>query len=353
MAIINLGSLGTSGFRFDQFDSYDFFDYDLNTKPSTTGVRVYADGRNYTEVKGTGLTYVLEDGIVMGMTGGTITGLTQVTNGVTLFSATGLNVSAAAFGATLEDDSSARGVQLLLSGADTITGTNYADVLFGHAGNDQLSAGAGNDRIEGGSGNDVLIGGAGSDTLIGGTGVDTASYAGAAKGVVASLATPSLNTNDAKGDTYSLIENLTGSSFADTLTGDSAANRISGGAGNDTLSGGHGKDVLIGGTGADSFVFNTKLGTTNIDTIDDFNVINDTILLDNDIFTKVGAIGDLTAGAFYTGTAAHDATDRIIYNKATGALFYDADGKGGAAAVQFAVVDAGLALKASHFDIIG
>ena len=265
MAIINLGSLGTSGFRFDQFDSYDFFDYDLNTKPSTTGVRVYADGRNYTEVKGTGLTYLLEDGIVMGMTGGTITGLTQVTNGVTLFSATGLNLSAAAFGATLEDDSSARGVQLLLSGADTITGTNYADVLFGHAGNDQLS----------------------------------------------------------------------------------------GGAGNDTLSGGLGKDVLIGGTGADSFVFNTKLGTTNIDTIDDFNVINDTILLDNDIFTKVGAIGDLSAGAFYTGTAAHDATDRIIYNKATGALFYDADGKGGAAAVQFAVVDAGLALKASHFDIIG
>ena len=44
MAKITLGSLGTTGFRFDAFDEYDFFDYDNNTKPGATGVKIYAVG---------------------------------------------------------------------------------------------------------------------------------------------------------------------------------------------------------------------------------------------------------------------------------------------------------------------
>jgi hypothetical protein len=36
----------------------------------------------------------------------------------------------------------------------------------------------------------------------------------------------------------------------------------------------------------------------------------------------------LKSSAFHTGSAAHDKNDCIIYNKKTGALYYDADGTG-------------------------
>ena len=41
--------------------------------------------------------------------------------------------------------------------------------------------------------------------------------------MVASLFTPASNTGDAAGDTYTTVENLTGSGFNDTLTGDANA----------------------------------------------------------------------------------------------------------------------------------
>jgi hypothetical protein len=72
------------------------------------------------------------------------------------------------------------------TGADTIYGTPYFDIvnglggndsLFGGAGNDAIDGGSGNDEIGGGAGNDVIHGGPGNDILSGGTGNDTI-YAG-------------------------------------------------------------------------------------------------------------------------------------------------------------------------------
>ena len=145
---------------------------------------------------------------------------------------------------------------------------------------------------------------------------------------------------------------LYGGAGNDTLQGGAGNDRLYGEAGNDRLNGGSGADTLTGGSGADTFIFDTKLGASNIDKIIDFNVKDDTIWLDDDIFTKAGKVGDLASAAFHIGTSAHDASDRIIYNKTTGALYYDADGSGKGAAIQFASLAKGLALTANDFDII-
>ncbi len=62
-------------------------------------------------------------------------------------------------------------------------------------------------------------------------------------------------------------------------TGNTQANQISGNSGNNTLNGSTGNDTLSGGNGSDNFIFNTTLGTNNVDRITDFNVTADTIRL--------------------------------------------------------------------------
>jgi Ca2+-binding RTX toxin-like protein len=106
--------------------------------------------------------------------------------------------------------------------------------------------------------------------------------------------------------------------------------------------------VLTGGAGNDVFVFNTALNG-GIDRVTDFAHGYDTFRLENSVFTAVGATGELASSAFYSGSAAHDATDRIIYNPATGALTYDADGTGSIAPVQFGTLATGLTVTASDF----
>jgi Ca2+-binding RTX toxin-like protein len=138
----------------------------------------------------------------------------------------------------------------------------------------------------------------------------------------------------------------------DTIKGGAGVDTIIGGDGNDNLYGKLGSDNLSGGNGNDLFYFDTKLGSTNKDTISDFNKFgNDTMKLENAIFTKLAA-GSLKTAAFYAGTKAHDADDRIIYNKGTGALYYDDDGTGSHAQVQFATLSNKPTLTVSDFSIV-
>ena len=76
---------------------------------------------------------------------------------------------------------------------------------------------------------------------------------------------------------------------------------------------------------------------------------DDTILLDQDIFSNNLGLGYISAGELVIGSAALDANDRIIYDSNTGVLSYDADGAGGSAAIQFAELPIGLALTYEDF----
>jgi len=56
--------------------------------------------------------------------------------------------------------------------ADTIVGTDVADLIFAFAGDDMIFGGEGNDCIIGGDGDDLIFGNAGGDHLVGGEGND-------------------------------------------------------------------------------------------------------------------------------------------------------------------------------------
>ncbi len=141
---------------------------------------------------------------------------------------------------------------------------------------------------------------------------------------------------------------ISGLGGSDQLHGYEGKDTIDGGSGNDILWSGPDTDTLTGGTGRDIFVFDRDLDGT-VDKITDFTPDNDIIYLDNDIFTNLTSRDFLSARAFYTGTQAHDSTDRVIYNAQTGALSYDADGIGDASAQQFAQLTGGLALTNEDF----
>jgi Ca2+-binding RTX toxin-like protein len=136
------------------------------------------------------------------------------------------------------------------------------------------------------------------------------------------------------------------------LTGNANGNIVRGNNGTNVIAGGNGNDMLTGLGGADSFLFDTPLdAAVNIDVITDFDVADDTILLDDAIFSSLG-LGTISSDEFVIGAVALDANDLIIYNDATGALYYDSDGVGGTAAIQFAELMPGLALTSLDFLVV-
>jgi hypothetical protein len=117
--------------------------------------------------------------------------------------------------------------------------------------------------------------------------------------------------------------------------------------------GGDGNDTLIAGLHKDQFVFDTTLNAaTNVDRVKHFDPGTDKLILDQSYFGALSGPGNLASGEFHKGAAAHDGDDHIIYNKHTGALFYDPDGTGGSPQVEFAKLDKGLNLHASDFVVI-
>ena len=210
------------------------------------------------------------------------------------------------------------------TGDDVLKGDGLANVLSGGAGADTLQGMAGNDTYWVDDARDAVLEavGGGRDTVYA-----TVSYA-LARGQEIEALTLDPNGTGAFA--------LTGNEFANTLTGNAGANRLAGGA------------------GADTFVFDARLGGGNVDRLADFSAADDTIALDRSVFASL-AVGTLSEAAFKdlgVAGAVRDGDDRILYDRTTGVLSYDADGSGAGAAVTFAVVETKVVLTAADFVVL-
>ena len=137
-----------------------------------------------------------------------------------------------------------------------VNGTNNSETinLFDGVtfGDDAIYGYGGDDSIFGLTGDDYIVGGTGADAINGGGGSDTASYVNSTAGIIASLTAGAGVGGDAEGDTYTNIENLTGSDYADALVGNNSPNSLYGLDGNDFLDGKGGDDFMNGGSGNDT-----------------------------------------------------------------------------------------------------
>ena len=204
-------------------------------------------------------------------------------------------------------------VEMTGEGVDTVEarigaytlGANVENLIYTGTGAFAGTGNAGDNVLTGGAGDDNLRGLGGVDVLNGGGGIDTVDYTLAASGVTARL---DLNvaTNDGDGgtDSFTGVENLTGSNFNDLLIGDGGANVLMGGIGTDTLLGFGGDDVLMGGSGGGN---NQLQGGTGNDRyiLDAFDTCVE--FANEGIDTVEARIGVVTLGAnienlIFTGT---------------------------------------------------
>ena len=242
------------------------------------------------------------------------------------------------------------------------TGNELNNDINGSEGNNWLRGLQGDDTIRGGLGNDTInmSNGSGSsygnDFIDGDGGVDTLDYGAAARSAVfVDLAAGTASgggTGGAGSATLQEMENVNGSGFDDIISGSSAANFLYGFNGNDILDGREGNDRLEGAAGNDRYTFTVSPGGANADTVVGFASGADKIVLDGGAHQSLGANGNFAAGdaRFAAGAgfnSGQDSSDRVIYNTATGQLWYDHDGSGSGAAQLIATLQGAPALTAT------
>ena len=299
-------------------------------------------------------------------------------------------------------------------GNDTINGFGGNDTINGSGGSDVLSGGSGNDLISGGDeygetpdtyfggdGDDTLdgaawaYGGSAPDTMDGGLGNDlyyvdhsddVLSDAGGTDSVYvfdrdwtlgAGFENLHINNDYSEGPATGIgneLDNVMSLGWAggrlegrggdDTLTSGTRESTLLGGDGNDVLSA-NGYDTIDGGAGDDTlsggYVTTGGAGNDRFSmgsgSITDFASGSDRLVFDGEGFARSGPTGQFAAGdeRFYAAAgaaAAHDATDRVIYNTTSGELYYDADGTGSGAAQLITVLEGAPSLAAADIEVI-
>ena len=191
------------------------------------------------------------------------------------------------------------GLGVLVSGFETIIGSDGDDIIYTSVARDNIRAGAGDDSIDagagsdwingnegidtiegangadfifGGDGDDVLFGGNGNDFMSGGSGDDIIHYDavdritnGISGGIGEDTLTAENSTEDVHIDlekhkrVIGGVENVTGSRYDDKINGNDGDNIIEGGDGHDVINGRGGEDTINGGAGDDRISFNANV----------------------------------------------------------------------------------------------
>jgi Ca2+-binding RTX toxin-like protein len=237
---------------------------------------------------------------------------------------------------------------LVLSGVAAINGIGNSqnNRIYGNSASNNLSGGAGSDVLDGGVGADIMSGGIGNDIYFidnaGDLVTEISALAPEIDTVYSSISHRLTANVERLTLTGTTAINGTGNNINNTIIGNSAANILYGGAG---------LDLLAGGLGADQFKFQNKI--EGIDTITDFTVGSDKITLSASGFggglTAAGALNSTRFLKVTLGSQATTASQRFIYNSSTGGLYFDLDGSGVAAAVQFATLSSRPTLTATDF----
>jgi RHS repeat-associated protein len=306
----------------------------------------------FSDIEDSSLTYILAAGTIL-------------PNGIT-FNGSSFSGSPTSYGTyeviviATDSDGATVSDTFILNVLKEIQGTNNSETINANDDNGvYINAGAGNDTVYGGNGDDILDGGTGNDRLLGGPGNDT--Y------IIDSTRDVVIENHNEGHDTvksivnYTLTANVedlilrgsanitgTGNGLDNLIVGNSGNNllkglggndTLDGGAGNDTLIGGAGNDLLTGGEGADNFLFGSgavfNTSAFGVDTITDFTQGSDKIALSKTSFTALTSAigGNLQPSEFATIddavnelTLVGGSSAKIVYNLATGNLFYNQDG---------------------------
>jgi Ca2+-binding RTX toxin-like protein len=247
---------------------------------------------------------------------------------------------------SLRDDTAAGGDAEgdTLDGIENLSGSAYADILWGDNGDNVLSGFSGRhlrndgrdligdndtlyglegaDTLDGGTGADVLDGGEDADIMLGGSGND-AYFVDDAADVVTEYAGEGIDSVNAT-ISYTLtddVENLTlamgagaldgtGNARDNTIIGNEATNVLRGHRGADTLDGREGGDTMVGGLGNDTYFVDDAADVVTEQAGEGTDLVHATITY------QLGShVEDLTLVA---GSAARDGTGNGRDNVLTG-----------------------------------
>jgi Ca2+-binding RTX toxin-like protein len=198
-------------------------------------------------------------------------------------------------------------------GHDRLYGGQQGDFLYGDNGNDLLTAETGSifetsiDHLDGGGGDDTLTGSSG-DVFIGGTGIDTA-YLKLARGSLhfdLTVGGPAATSVASDGTSFTGVEN-----FRLYLTDGSDEVRL--GAGDDIVYAYFGQDEIYGGEGADTIRDGTSSSSTTNNRKQFFGEGGDDVLVggSDDDSLNGGSGADILAGGG-TGGAMSDSDDFVF-----------------------------------------